>query len=208
MRGKSATATSHKVEQPVLGVVVQVVREDVGILIVAAHGIRQPCIRVDMAPPRVHVAQHLVELLHLCRTECAIDAHGEGLCVLDADVECLDGLARKRATAVVHNGGAEHHGQALLLCALEVLIHCENGRLGVLRVEDRLNHQQVNPAVNQATNLLHVRLHQLIPSDVAERWVLHAWGHRQGAACRTHGPRHKARLVRLRLGHLSRGLLR
>mmetsp|Transcript_48871 Transcript_48871/g.135851 ORF Transcript_48871/g.135851 Transcript_48871/m.135851 type:complete len:413 (+) Transcript_48871:1244-2482(+) len=141
VRGERAAAAAHEVEQAVLGVVEDVGRKDLGVLVIAAHGVRQAGVGVDVAPAAVHVRQLLVELLHLGRTERAVDADREGLRVPDADVEGLDGLARERAAAVVHNGGADHDRKPLLLGLLEVLVHREDGSLGVLGVEDSLDHQ-------------------------------------------------------------------
>mmetsp|Transcript_22893 Transcript_22893/g.40322 ORF Transcript_22893/g.40322 Transcript_22893/m.40322 type:complete len:211 (+) Transcript_22893:669-1301(+) len=160
-----------------------------------------------MAPAGIHVRKLLVEALHLRGAKRAIDADRERLGMLHAHVEGLDGLPGQRAATVVHNGGAQHHRQPLLLGLQKILVDRKDGRLAVLSVEDRLNHQHVNTTVHEAAHLLLVRIHQLIPCDVAERRVLHTRGNGESAARWPHGPCHKAGLVRLLLRHLRRCLL-
>ena len=86
-----------------------------------------------MAPAGVHVGKLLVEALHLRSSQGAVDADGEGIGVLDANVECLDGLPGQRSATVVHNGGAQHHRQLLLLGLPEVFIHSVDGSLHMLK---------------------------------------------------------------------------
>lgn len=49
---------------------------------------------------------------------------------------------------------------------LEHLAACEDGGLGVERVEDGLDDEEVAPPVQQPTHLLRVRLHQLVERRV------------------------------------------
>ena len=88
---------------------------------------------------------------------------------------CLTGQGE---AAVVHHRDAEHYRFGLH----EVLLHCENDGLTVLRVKDRLDHQQVDSAVYETTHRLRIGLNQLVPSRVAEGQVLHAGRQAQGAA--------------------------
>ena len=107
-----------------------------------------------MAPAGVHLSQLVVEALHLRSSQGAVDANSKGVGVLYADVECLDGLPGKRSATVVHNGGAQHHWQLLLLGLPEVFIYRVDGSLAILGVKDSLNHEQVHTAVHQAAHLL------------------------------------------------------
>jgi hypothetical protein len=56
---------------------------------------------------------------------------------------------------------------------LEHLPACEDGGLGVERVEDGLDNQEVAPPVQQPPHLLGVRLHQLVERRVPNRGASH-----------------------------------
>jgi hypothetical protein len=74
----------------------------------------------------------------------------EGLRVADAVVERGDGLARERAAGGVGDGDADHHGHAGGFADLvEDALDGEDGGLGVEGVEDRLDQQRIDAAVEQ-----------------------------------------------------------
>ena len=62
-------------------------------------------------------------------------------------------LARKRAAGAVGDGAGDHHRQANAALG-EDLFAGEDRRLGVERVEDRLDQDDVGAAVDQAADLL------------------------------------------------------
>ena len=84
-----------------------------------------------------------------------------GLRVANRDVEGVERLARQRAAAPVGDRHRDHQRQpdALLL---EHVLDRDDRRLGVQRVEDRLEQQQVDAAVDQAAHLLLVGLAHLV----------------------------------------------
>eukprot|EP00972_Heterocapsa_arctica_P011943 1750297-Heterocapsa_arctica.AAC.1 len=79
----------------------EVAREDLGVLLVTAHGVRQASVRADKAPARVHVNQRLAELLLLSRTQRAVDARREGVGGLGV-LRAEDRLGHQRVDATVH----------------------------------------------------------------------------------------------------------
>ena len=81
VRGEGAAAAPNKVQDAVLGVV-ETVGEDLRILVVAAHDVRQASVGVHVTPACTHVAELLVEALHLRRTHRTLDADGKGLGML------------------------------------------------------------------------------------------------------------------------------
>ena len=83
----------------------------------------------------------------------------------------LRGLARQRAPRRVGDGAGNYHREPHLLLVEEF----ENGvdcRLAVQGVEDGLDQQNINAAIDQAAGRLRVGLDQLIETDIAEAWIL------------------------------------
>jgi hypothetical protein len=76
------------------------------------------------------------------------------------------------------------------------LLNRDERRLGVERVEDGLDHQEVGAAVDQAPDLLDVRLAHLVERRRAEPCVVDVGGNREGPVHRPHDARGKARLFR------------
>jgi hypothetical protein len=72
----------------------------------------------------------------------------------------------------------------------------EERRLGVQRVEDRLHHQEIGPAVQEPPGLLPVGLHQLLEGDAPVPRVVHIRGHGGGVVRGSQDPRHPAGAVR------------
>ena len=77
--------------------------------------------------------------------------------MLDRDAERVERLARQRAAAAVGDRHRDHHRQAHAALGEHLLDGDERG-LGVQRVEDGLDQQQVGAAVDQAAHLLVVRV--------------------------------------------------
>ncbi len=87
---------------------------------------------------------------------------------------------------------------------LEILLDREQRGLGVERIEDGLDHQQVSTAIQQAPDGLAITFHQLIKADIAETRVVHVRRDRSGLGGRPQHARDEARLVRyLRLEFIA-----
>ena len=87
---------------------------------------------------------------------------------------------------------------------LEMLFDREQRGLGVERVEDGLDHQQIRAAIQQAADGLAITLHQLIETDVARAGIVHVRRDRSGTRGRSQHAGDEARLVRnLRLEFIA-----
>ena len=86
----------------------------------------------------------------------------------------FNGLPRKSTTTVVGDRDGDHdrepHTQFI-----EYTLHRDKGRLGVQRVEDRFDEDDVDIAFDQASRLGHVRFFELVEVDVPERRVFDLW---------------------------------
>ena len=78
---------------------------------------------------------------------------------------------------------------------LEHLLDRDDAGLRVERVDDRLEQEQIAAAVDQAADLLAVRLAQLVEGHVAERRVVDVGRDRQDAVGRAHRAGDEARAV-------------
>jgi hypothetical protein len=95
--------------------------------------------------------------------------------VLDRTPEGLDGLAGQRSPALVDDRHRDPQRQ------VRGHLTCGGDRgLRVERVEDRLDQQQVDPAIGERLDLLRVRGADVVEGDRPIRRVLDAWGQRQG----------------------------
>ncbi len=90
----------------------------------------------------------------------------------DGVVESLGRLSAQRAAAGVSDGSRDHHRKGRTSLVIEAKDR-EDGGLGVQRVEDRLDHQDVGPSIHEPTRLIGVCLHQLVEVDITERRVVH-----------------------------------
>ena len=101
----------------------------------------------------------------------AVQADGQRAGVPHRVPERLGDLAGQRAPGRVGDRARDDHRPAAP-ALLEEGLEREDRGLGVERVEDRLDEQQVGPAVDQARGLFGVRLDQLLEADVAEARVV------------------------------------
>ena len=81
----------------------------------------------------------------------------------DTDDEGLPRLSGQCSTTFVHNR-AGHPERNLVILVLEQKLDSVEGRLGVGRVEDRLNEEQVRSSVKQSAGLGGVGVNKLIKS--------------------------------------------
>ncbi len=166
VRGRRAAAAADDIEPAVLGPLLELRCERFRRLGEAGrqHRIGQPGIRIgadrDVCDPR----QFLYERPHLLRAERAVDADAHQLVVGNGVPIRLDGLARKGASAQIGDGEGDHHGHAAA-SLFEILVDGEECGLGVQRIEDRFQQQDVHAAVQQPARLLAIGTDQLIKGD-------------------------------------------
>jgi hypothetical protein len=92
------------------------------------------------------------EGVHEVGAEGAVEADGEGLDVAHGVPERLDGLRGDHGLAAAADGGGDHDRQADLVLGEDLLDGDERG-LGVERVEDGLDQQQVDAAGDERAHL-------------------------------------------------------
>ncbi len=126
--------------------------------------------------------------------EGTVQPDGDRPDVTDGVPERLGHLAGEGASGRVGDGaGHDHRPPALAL--LEQGLQGEDRGLGVERVEDRLDQEQVGSAVDQPAGLLEVRRDQLVVGHVARARVVDVGRDRRGAVRRTERAGHEARVV-------------
>ena len=109
---------------------------------------------------------------HLTRAQGAVDPDDQGSRVLDRSPEGLEGLAGEGPAREVddRHRDPERHLDAELV---EHVARGHDGRFGVERVEDRLDQEQVDAAVDEASHLLGIALAHVVEGDGPERRVVH-----------------------------------
>ena len=115
---------------------------------------------------------------HLLRAEGAVDADDQRLGMLDRGPESLDRLARERPTATVddRDGDPERDLDALLL---QDVARGHDRCLRVQRVEDCLDEEEVDAAIDEGADLLRVGLTHLVEGDAPEGRVIDLRGERE-----------------------------
>ena len=108
--------------------------------------------------------------------------------------ERLRQLARQQAAGFVGDGAGDHHGHVDAALFGDFGDRVER-RLGVQRVEDGLDQQQIGAAVEQALDLLAIGRAQIVEGDGAEAGVGDVGRDRGGAVGRADGAGDKARLA-------------
>ena len=126
--------------------------------------------------------------------ERAVEADGDRLGVPHRIPERLRQLAGQQAAGLVGDGAGDHHGHvdAALLGDLGDRVE---RRLGVQRVEDGLDQQQIGAAVEQALDLLAIGLAQIVEGDGAIAGVGDIRRDRGGAVGRAERAGDEARLA-------------
>ena len=143
--------------------------------------------------------------------ERAVETHAERLGMADSVPERGGGLAGQRASARVGDGAGDHHWPAPAMLR-EQLEQRVDRRLGIKRVEDGLDQQQVAAALDQARSRLAVGGDQLVEGDVALARVVDVGRDRRGAVGRAERAGHQPWPVRggtrRRVGRLAGELRR
>ncbi|CAM2147897.1 hypothetical protein PT2222_10327 [Paraburkholderia tropica] len=194
--GRGAAAAAGDVHETGRGELLQEPRGVGGQFVEAgvAHRVRQARVRVAR---HVGVAQ-LREFgdirAHERRAERAVQAERERLRVTQRIPERLDGLTRENAARGVGDGARDHDRQ-VLAGVLEQLVEREQRGLGVERVEDRLDEEQIAAAVHQRLGLLVVRAAQFLERHVARARIVDVGRDARGLRRRSDRARDEARLV-------------
>ena len=204
---RGAAAATDAIQQPLLEEDAAVFGHFSTLLIVTTHGVRQTGVRVREHPAVGALAQVLNVRDHVLGAESAVQANSHRLGVADGVPERLVRLARQGTTGVVDDGAGDEQRKTRTV-SLKELLNGENRRLGVERVKDRFNQNQVHTTLDECLNLLVVRVNNLVERTRAERRVLDGWRHRECSVRRTNGAGGKARLGRILLRKLHARRLR
>ena len=142
--GRRAAAAAGDVEEARRGELAEQRARHLGRLVVAAEGVRQPGVRVRADEARRELRELGDVRPHLVRAERAVDADDQRLGVLDRGPERLDRLPGERAAGEVDDRGRDPERQLG-----RRLARGDDRRLRVQRVEDRLEQQQVDAALDE-----------------------------------------------------------
>jgi len=193
VRRRGAAATAGDIQESAAR---EFAEERGGVLrrfVVFPEGVRQPGVRVQAG---VHIGD-LRQLFDIgpqvLGTKRAVQPDRERPRVGNRVPERLGGLSGKRAAAGIGDG-AGHHDRNVHAIAYEVVVDGKQCGLAIERVEHGLDHQQVDPAVEQTPDALPVTGHQFVEGHVAESRIVHVRRDRRGAAGGPEYADHETRL--------------
>ncbi len=126
--------------------------------------------------------------------ERAVEANGGRPGVPHRIPERLGQLPRQQAAGLVGDGAGDHHGHVDAAGFGNLGDGVKRG-LGVQRVEDGFDQQQVGAAIEQAVDLLAIGFAQVVEGDGAVAGVGHIGRDRGGAVGRAQGAGHETRLA-------------
>ena len=165
-----AAAPADDIDQSRFGEFAQEIRHIGGALVIVAELVRQAGVRVGAHKGVGQPAQLRDMRAHLTRTERAIEPDGDGPGVFHRIPERARRLPRQQAAGAIGNGPGNHHGHVKAAFVAN-LGDREDGGLGIERVENGFDQQQVGTAIDQPAHLLAVGRAQLIESDRAETGI-------------------------------------
>ncbi len=201
--GRGAAAAADDIDQTRAGEFAEQFRHEGRALVVAAERIGQSGVRIG-ADQRIGDPPDLGDMgAHLARAERAIKPDRERLRVRDRGPERFRRLPRERAARPVRDGAGDHHRQADRPLRKQRLER-EDRSLRIQGVEDRLDQQDIDPAVHQPARLLAVGRDQIVEGGGAEARIRNIGRDRGGAVGRPDGAGDEAPLSVFLLGDASR----
>ena len=195
VRRRRSAAPTDQVDQAGLGELGDVAGLSLRGLVVLAERVGQAGVRVA-GDEGVRDPRHLGDVgPHLRRAERAVEADRDRLRVPDRVPERLGDLTGQRPPGGIGDGARDDHRPAAS-ALLEQRLDGEHRRLGVQRVEDRLDDEEVGTTVDQAVGGFEVGGDQLVVGDVAGSGVVDVRRDRRGPRRRPEGACHVAGLLR------------
>ena len=170
--GGRAAAAADEVDEPASANSPTMAGGLVGRLVVLAEGVGQPGVGVAR-DERVGETGHLGDVgPHLLGAERAVEARRRAATTwrIESQKASVD-LAGQGAAGRVGDGAGDDDGPAPALL-LEERLDGEDRRLGVERVEDRLDEDEVAAAVDEPAGRLEVGRDELVVGDVARAGVV------------------------------------
>ena len=192
--GRRAATATEQVHHAALGELVDDSRSVVRRLVIFAERIRQPGVRVA-GHEAVGYPGDLGKIgTHLGCTERAVEADEQRAGVPHGVPECLGHLPGQRAARSVGDRARDHH-RPPSAALLEQRLDGEDRRLGVQRVEDRLDQEQVGATVDQPVRLFEIGVDELLIGDVASAGIVDVRRDGRGATGRPERASDKAWFV-------------
>ncbi|EPY19858.1 5-methyltetrahydrofolate--homocysteine methyltransferase [Strigomonas culicis] len=165
--GVRAAAAPHHVEPPVHSELPDVARHGLRRLVVAPHRVGQAGVGVARDVGLAELRQTLNVRLHLAAPERAVQSDRDDVAVAHGGVEGVHRLTAERATGKIGNGTADHDGDARVALVVEEGVEREEGGFCVEAIENGLNKEHIDAAVQQRLGLLRVGRDDLVVGDVA-----------------------------------------
>ncbi len=184
MRRRRAAAAADDIDESGAREFADQLRHIFRALVIEAEFIGQAGVG-EGADARVGDAADLGDMLaHLARAERAVEADREGLGVGERIPEGLRRLAGQRAAGKIGDRAGDHDREHRA-DFVEGVFQRVKRRLGVQRVEDRLDQQNVGAAVDQAERRLVIGDAQIVETDGAKAGIGHVRRDRRGAVGRS-----------------------
>ena len=179
VRGRGAAAAADQVDQARLGPLAQLRGGLLRRLVVAAELIGEPRVGIG-ADPRLGDPREIRQVrAHVGRPEGAVEPDAEGRGVGEGEPERLHGLAVEHAAGAVGDR-ARYEDRQPGAGGLEHLVQRDQSGLGVERIEDRLQQDEVDPALYQGLRRLAVRAAEGVKVDRALARIVHVRRDREG----------------------------
>ena len=192
--GRGAAAAADDIDEAGVGEFADQRRHGVRAFVVMAEFVGQAGIGIG-ADQRVGDAAELGEMrAHLLGAERAIETDRQRRRVRDRIPERFRRLARQQPAGAVGDGAGDHHRQ-IDAARVELFGDGEDGGLGVERVEDGLDQQRIDAAVEQAAHLFGVSDAQFVEGDRAKARIQNVGRDRGGAVGRADGAGDEALLA-------------
>ena len=199
---RRAAAAADDIDQPLAGEILDLRGHEFRALVILAEFIGQAGIGIG-ADKRVGDAGNLRQMrAHGVGAERAVEADGERTGMAHRMPEGGRRLAGQRAAGEVGDRAGNHHRQVHALLD-EHLVAGEDRRLGVQRVEDRLDQDDVGAAIDQAAQLFAIGDPQIVEGHGAVAGIVDVRRHGGGAVGRPQRAGDEAALAVLLLARAS-----
>ena len=190
--GRGAAAAADDVDEARRGELADQLGHEVRTLVVAAEFVGQPGVRIgtDQGVGDARDLRHVGA--HLLGSERAVQSDRYRRGVTHRVPERRRGLPGQQTAREIRNGAGDHHRQAHAT-RLRHLGDRIDGGLGVERVEDGLDQQQIGTALDQSLDLLRIGGAQLVEGDGTKARIGHVGRNRGGPVGRPDGAGHETR---------------
>ena len=197
--GRRSAAAADHIDHAVTGKAFDLGGHRFRRFVILAKLVRQTGIRIG-ADEGVGNGRQFVEMrTHSVGAERAIEADGKWFGVTQRMPECRWRLAGQGAAGKIGDRAGNHHRQEDALF-LEHLFRGEDGSLGVERIEDGFNQDDVGTAVDQPPDLLGIGDAQIVEGNSAVARIIHIRRQGSGAVCRSKSARNETAATVLLLG--------